>query len=62
MALPKQSKPILRIPAPIKEESGLGDAVKEVTTRLGFTPCGGCERRATILNRWIGFTPMNKGK
>ena len=35
---------------------GLGDAVKHVTSQMGFRPCGGCERRAAALNRWLGFS------
>ena len=35
------------------EESGLGDIVKHATSYLGIKPCGGCERRAAALNRWV---------
>ncbi len=38
------------------EEVGLGDAVKRVTTWIGIKPCGGCNRRAETLNRWMVFT------
>jgi hypothetical protein len=38
------------------EEIGLGDAIKRVTTTFGVRPCGGCERRAAALNRWVIFT------
>jgi hypothetical protein len=38
------------------EEIGLGDAIKHVTHALGIRPCGGCERRAAALNRWVVFT------
>ncbi len=38
------------------EEVGLGDAVKRVTYAMGIKPCGGCERRAAALNRWMVFT------
>lgn len=38
------------------EEIGLGDVIKRATSYLGIKPCGGCERRATALNRWVGFT------
>jgi hypothetical protein len=45
----------VRLPALIEEdEIGLGDAVKKVTYAMGIRrPCGGCERRAAILNRWV---------
>lgn len=38
------------------EEIGLGDVVSRVTYAVGIKPCGGCERRATALNRWMVFT------
>jgi len=38
------------------DEVGLGDVVKRVTYAMGIRPCGGCERRAASLNRWMVFT------
>jgi len=35
------------------EEIGLGDAIKRVTYAVGIKPCGGCEKRAAALNRWM---------
>lgn len=35
------------------EEIGLGDAIKRATSYLGVRPCGGCQRRAAALNRWV---------
>jgi hypothetical protein len=47
----------VRLPGFIKdEEIGLGDAVRRLTYAFGLTPCGGCEQRATALNRWMVFT------
>jgi hypothetical protein len=47
----------LRLPGFIEEEEvGLGDAIKRVTYAFGLQPCGGCEQRATTLNRWLVFT------
>ncbi len=40
----------------IDEDVGLGDAVKRVTSAFGVRPCGGCERRAAMLNRRFVFT------
>jgi len=40
----------------VKEEIGLGDAVKRVTYRIGIKPCAGCEQRATTLNRWVSYS------
>ncbi|MFF1909940.1 hypothetical protein [Kitasatospora sp. NPDC058218] len=48
--------PRVRLPGFISdEETGLGDVVKRVTSTFGIRPCGGCERRAETLNRWVGF-------
>jgi hypothetical protein len=38
------------------DEIGLGDVVTRATYALGIKPCGGCERRAAALNRWMVFT------
>ena len=40
----------------IEEEMGLGDAIKRVTYAMGIKPCGGCDKRAALLNRWAHFT------
>ena len=40
----------------IEEEIGLGDAIKRATYAMGIKPCGGCEKRAAALNRWMRFT------
>lgn len=47
----------LRLPGFVRDEDiGLGDAVKKATYAMGFRPCGGCERRAAVMNRWMTFT------
>ncbi len=47
----------VRLPGFIKdEEVGLGDAIKRVTYAMGIKPCGGCEKRAAALNRWMHFS------
>jgi hypothetical protein len=47
----------VRLPGFIKDEDiGLGDAIKRMTYAFGLQPCGGCERRAAALNRWMVFT------
>jgi hypothetical protein len=38
------------------DEVGLGDVIKRTTAYFGIQACGGCERRATALNRWLIFT------
>jgi hypothetical protein len=40
----------------IEEEIGLGDVIKRVTYSMGIKPCGGCEKRAAVLNRWMRFS------
>jgi len=40
----------------VDEEVGLGDVVKGVTYAMGIKPCGGCEKRAAALNRWVHFS------
>lgn len=40
----------------IDEEIGLGDAIKRVTYAMGIKLCGGCEKRAAALNRWMHFS------
>ena len=47
----------VRLPGFISdEEIGLGDAIRRVTSGIGIKPCGGCERRAAALNRWLVFS------
>src|SRR5262249_26966611 len=47
----------VRLPGFITEhEVGLGDVIKRATTYFGLKPCGGCNRRAAALNRWMVFT------
>ncbi|GAA2145976.1 hypothetical protein GCM10009760_35230 [Kitasatospora kazusensis] len=45
----------IRLPGFVGDEDvGLGDALKRVTYTMGFRrPCGGCERRAAMLNRRV---------
>jgi hypothetical protein len=40
----------------IDEEVGLGSVIQRATTYLGIQSCGGCERRAAALNKWLVFT------
>ena len=61
-AVQNESQPYrVRLPGFITEdEVGLGDAIKRVTYSFGIKPCGGCERRAVALNRWLVFTGQAK--
>jgi hypothetical protein len=46
----------VRLPGFISDEDvGLGEVVKRATSAFGIRPCGGCERRAAALNRWLAF-------
>ena len=47
----------VRLPGFISDkEIGLGDVIKRATYTMGIKPCGGCERRAAKLNRWMVFS------
>ena len=47
----------VRLPGFVTDkEIGLGDVIKRATYAIGIKPCGGCERRATVLNRWFGVS------
>jgi hypothetical protein len=51
----------VRLPGFVSDEDvGLGDAIKRVSYAFGITPCGGCERRAAALNRWVVFSGHGK--
>jgi hypothetical protein len=61
MKLPGQSQPVIRIEAPVKSETGLGDVLTKVTQAVGIKACNGCQRRAAALNRFVSFTPRGGG-
>jgi hypothetical protein len=54
----KERQPFrVRLPGFVTDEQiGLGDAIKRTTSYFGIKPCGGCEKRAAALNRWMIFT------
>jgi hypothetical protein len=57
--LQEPQSPAYRVRLPgflIEDEIGLGDAIKRVTYAMGIKPCGGCEKRAAALNRWMHFS------
>lgn len=44
----------IKVPGFITDKRiGLGDLIKNSTTKFGIKPCGGCQRRAEILNNWF---------
>lgn len=40
----------------VEDEVGLGDVIKRATYAVGIRPCGGCEKRAAAMNRWMVFS------
>jgi hypothetical protein len=47
----------VRLPGFVSDEDvGLGEVIKRVTSAFGSNACGGCERRAAALNRWLVFS------
>jgi hypothetical protein len=50
----------MNIPVPIEKPIGLGDVVKKATTAIGVKPCGGCKKRAEVLNKAVTFVPKDK--
>ena len=60
----QQSKQVahrVRLPGFITdEEIGLGDVIKRTSAYLRIKPCGGCERRAAALDRWLAFTHRSR--
>jgi hypothetical protein len=51
----------VRLPGFIgEEEIGLGDVIKRTSSVIGIRTCGGCERRAEALNRWLAFSGRRK--
>jgi hypothetical protein len=55
----KEESPAIHARLPgfiIDNPLGLGDVIKRATYAIGIKPCGGCDKRAATLNRWIVFT------
>jgi hypothetical protein len=47
----------IRVPGLTSEEVGLGDVIARATSLVGISSCGGCQRRAHVLNSWVSFSP-----
>jgi hypothetical protein len=48
---------VVRLPGFLTDEDvGLGDFVKRTTSAFGIRPCGRCEQRAAVMNRWLVFS------
>ena len=51
-------QPRISIPIPgLSQPVGSGSVVAGVLSRLGVQPCGGCGRRANVMNGAVGFRP-----
>ena len=62
-AMMKRPPRPIRIPVPgMRQTVGLGQAIKRVTTSLGVRPCGGCQKRARTLDRFVSLVPPRSGK
>lgn len=47
----------VHLPGFIRDQDiGLGDVMTRTTSLFGIKPCGGCDRRAAALNRWMIFS------
>jgi hypothetical protein len=47
----------VRLPGFVREDDiGLGDVITKSTSAVGIKPCGGCGRRAAVLNQWLVFS------
>lgn len=54
---PERQTHRVRLPGFVTDEDvGLGDLIKRATYAIGIKPCGGCQRRAAALNRWMTFS------
>lgn len=51
----------VRLPGFVSEDDiGLGEVITKSTSALGIKPCGGCGRRASVLNEWLVFSGRGK--
>jgi hypothetical protein len=46
----------VRLPGFVFEDIGVGTALTRATSFVGIRSCGGCARRAAVLNRWVVFS------
>jgi hypothetical protein len=57
---PRKERPPLRLAVPrklLKDELGLGQLIRRMTDALQIPSCGGCRRRAEILDAAVVFRP-----
>jgi hypothetical protein len=46
----------ISVPGLASGQIGLGDVIGRTASLVGLTPCGGCQRRAQVLNSWLAFS------
>lgn len=51
---------VVRLPGFVREEVGLGDAIKRATAKAGIPPCGPCAQRAARLDRRLVLAPRQR--
>jgi hypothetical protein len=44
----------IKVPAP--KSRGLGDTIAKMTLAVGIKPCGGCKKRAELLNKLVPYS------
>jgi hypothetical protein len=47
----------ISVPGSGSGETGLGDVIARTASLVGIGVCGGCRRRAQVLNSWLAFAP-----
>ena len=53
----------LEIPVPgLAREVGLGRVIARMTSALGVPACGGCKRRAVVLDERVVFRSLRRGR
>jgi hypothetical protein len=57
---PSRPPRVVRLPGFVREEVGLGDAIKRATAAVGIKPCAPCAQRAARLNQRIVLAPRER--
>lgn len=61
MSDPQRSRRRLEIPVPgLVQDVGLGRAIARLTSALGVPACGGCKRRAVVLDGRVVFRSLRR--
>jgi hypothetical protein len=58
---PKPQPFLVRVPGFLTDrEVGLGELVTHATSAIGIRPCGGCGKRAQLLNSIVVFSGQHR--